>query len=122
MGLYILSAFFFIGVAGAVYLASTSPDDRVLAVVLTPCYLYAGAGLVPRWRGAREVAIVLVALGLALALMNMIALFVLDAARTLGADSVLTLVMQSGVRILILPFVLAYLLGRRVKAYYRSSG
>ncbi len=120
-GLYILSASFLLGVAALIYYAVPSPDYRVFAVIYAPFLLYAGAGLVPRWQGARIVAIVLVSLVLALAVLDVIAFFALDMADELGPEGVLALVMASGLRIMILPFVLIFLLGKRVTAYYAES-
>ncbi|MDJ0909378.1 MAG: hypothetical protein QNI99_09290 [Woeseiaceae bacterium] len=120
-GLYILSACFFLGVAALFYYAVSSPDYRVFAVIYAPFLLYAGAGLVPRWKGARILAIVLVSLSLALAILDVIAFVALDMADEQGAAAVLALVMASGFRIMVLPFILIFLLGKRVTAYFAES-
>ncbi len=120
-GLYILSAFFLLGVAALIYYAVTSPVYWLAAAIYGPFLLYAGAGLVPRWPGARILAIVLASLTLALAVLDIVAFFALDMANELGAAAVLAVVIQDGLRIMILPFVLIFLLGKRVKAYYAES-
>jgi hypothetical protein len=120
-GLYVVSAILLLGVVALIYYALVAPSYRIFAVIFGPFLLYAGIGLVPRWRGARAIAIVLFSLTLLLAILNLGALLFLDMADELGQEGVLRLAIQNGIRLIVLPVVLVFLLGKRVRTYYARS-
>ena len=116
-----MSALLLLGVVSLTYYAFVAPSYRIFAAILGPFLLYTGIGLVPRWKGARAIAIVLVSLTLLLAILTLVALFFLDMTDELGVDNESRLAVQNGVRVIILPVVLFFLLGKRVRAYYARS-
>ena len=118
VGLYILSALLLLSTVALIYYAFIAPGYQIIAAIYGPLLLYTGLGLVPRWKGARLIAIVLLSLTLIMALANMGALFLLVAAEELGPDGAVQAAMRNGIRILLLPFILVFLFGKRVRKYY----
>ena len=105
----------------SVYYAIAAPHYRVFAAIFGPLLLYTGFGLVPRWKGARLIAIIMISITLLLAVLTLVSMYFLDLSDEYGQDDLLRFTALNGVRIIVLPFVLFYLFGKRVRAYYSRS-
>ena len=116
-GLYIIAAFHLLGMVGLAYKVFSDSAYNSWVLVSLPILFYAAVGSVRRWPKAWHLLVAVVSINLALAVFDFIVLSMTDIGKTFDPGQLLVVVAGDIVRVLLLPFVLIYLLGKSVRSF-----
>jgi hypothetical protein len=116
-GLFIIAVFHLLGMVALAYKVFSDSEYDSWVLISVPILFYAAIGSVLCWPKAWHLLVAVVALNLGLAVFDFVVLIMTDIGKTLDPSQLLVLVATDIVRVLLLPFVLIYLLGKSVRSF-----